>query len=106
MLPFVLIQVSRNLRNSHPRHTRGGFLNNQIYLIASVVGSGKLVEIHRVKHVPWLEGLSESCLLMCGYRYNKKKLTYEERKNELILRLNNLNNAAGADDDDEDEDDE
>ncbi|XP_057544561.1 60S ribosomal protein L5-like [Amaranthus tricolor] len=39
-------------------------------------------------------------------RYNKKKLTYEERKNELILRLNNLNNAAGADDDDEDEDDE
>ena len=43
---------------------------------------------------------------MCGYRYNKKKLTYEERKNELILRLNNLNNAAGADDDDEDEDDE
>ncbi|XP_057536475.1 60S ribosomal protein L5 [Amaranthus tricolor] len=39
-------------------------------------------------------------------RYNKKKLTYEERKNQLIERLNNLNNAADAEDDDDEEDDE
>ncbi|CAL0307965.1 unnamed protein product [Lupinus luteus] len=38
-------------------------------------------------------------------RYNLKKLTYEERKNKLIARLQALNSAAGADDDD-DEDDE
>ena len=37
-------------------------------------------------------------------RYNLKKLTYDERKNKLIERLNALNNAAGADDDDEEDD--
>ncbi|KAF6176980.1 hypothetical protein GIB67_027780 [Kingdonia uniflora] len=36
-------------------------------------------------------------------RYNLKKLTYEERKNKLIERLNALNSAAGADDEDNDE---
>ncbi|PIA29678.1 hypothetical protein AQUCO_05800057v1 [Aquilegia coerulea] len=36
-------------------------------------------------------------------RFNLKKLTYDERKNKLIERLNALNNAAGADDDDDDE---
>ncbi|KAF5181696.1 60S ribosomal protein L5, partial [Thalictrum thalictroides] len=36
-------------------------------------------------------------------RYNMKKLTYDERKNKLIERLNALNNAAGADDEDDDE---
>ncbi|KAL8215124.1 hypothetical protein R6Q57_004573 [Mikania cordata] len=40
-------------------------------------------------------------------RYNLKKLTYDERKQKLIERLNALNAAAGAnDDDDSDEDDE
>ncbi|OIW16788.1 hypothetical protein TanjilG_05522 [Lupinus angustifolius] len=39
-------------------------------------------------------------------RYNLKKLTYEERKNKLIARLQALNSAAGAGDDDDDEDDE
>ncbi|XP_047943345.1 60S ribosomal protein L5-like [Salvia hispanica] len=40
-------------------------------------------------------------------RYNLKKLTYEERKNKLIERLNALNAAAGNDDDDdEDEEDD
>ncbi|KAK2966605.1 hypothetical protein RJ640_025290, partial [Escallonia rubra] len=40
-------------------------------------------------------------------RYNPKKLTYEQRKERLIERLNALNSAAGNDDeDDEDEDDE
>lgn len=39
-------------------------------------------------------------------RYNLKKLTYEERKNKLIERLNALNSAAGADDDDDDEEDD
>lgn len=39
-------------------------------------------------------------------RYNLKKLTYEERKNKLIERLNALNSAAVADDDDDEEDDE
>ncbi|MED6199125.1 60S ribosomal protein L5 [Stylosanthes scabra] len=38
-------------------------------------------------------------------RYNLKKLTYEERKNKLIARLQALNSAAGGGDDD-DEDDE
>ncbi|KAL8122504.1 hypothetical protein AgCh_019009 [Apium graveolens] len=37
-------------------------------------------------------------------RYNLKKLTYDERKNKLIERLNALNNAAGADDDEEEDD--
>lgn len=37
-------------------------------------------------------------------RYNLKKLTYDERKNKLIERLNALNNAAGADEDDEEDD--
>ncbi|KAL3649240.1 60S ribosomal protein L5-B [Castilleja foliolosa] len=36
-------------------------------------------------------------------RYNLKKLTYEERKNKLIERLNALNAAAGNDDDSEDD---
>ncbi|XP_019414688.1 PREDICTED: 60S ribosomal protein L5-like isoform X2 [Lupinus angustifolius] len=36
-------------------------------------------------------------------RYNLKKLTYEERKNKLIARLEALNSAAGADDEDEDD---
>ncbi|KAF5184340.1 60S ribosomal protein L5 [Thalictrum thalictroides] len=36
-------------------------------------------------------------------RFNLKKLTYDERKNKLIERLNALNNAAGADDDEDDE---
>ncbi|CAL0333095.1 unnamed protein product [Lupinus luteus] len=36
-------------------------------------------------------------------RYNLKKLTYEERKNKLIARLQALNSAAGAGDDDEDD---
>ncbi|KAE9615378.1 putative ribosomal protein L5 eukaryotic/L18 archaeal [Lupinus albus] len=39
-------------------------------------------------------------------RYNLKKLTYDERKNKLIARLQALNSAAGAGDDDDDEDDE
>ncbi|KAE9604826.1 putative ribosomal protein L5 eukaryotic/L18 archaeal [Lupinus albus] len=34
-------------------------------------------------------------------RYNLKKLTYEERKNKLIARLQALNSAAGPDDEDE-----
>ncbi|KAF8014047.1 hypothetical protein BT93_H0013 [Corymbia citriodora subsp. variegata] len=38
-------------------------------------------------------------------RFNLKKLTYEERKQKLIERLNALNSAAGEDEDD-DEDDE
>ncbi|KAF1864310.1 hypothetical protein Lal_00029468 [Lupinus albus] len=38
-------------------------------------------------------------------RYNLKKLTYDERKNKLIARLQALNSAAGVGDDD-DEDDE
>ncbi|MQL86972.1 hypothetical protein Taro_019504 [Colocasia esculenta] len=37
-------------------------------------------------------------------RYNPKKLTYEERKANLVERLNALNSAAGGDDSDEDED--
>ncbi|PIA34510.1 hypothetical protein AQUCO_03700055v1 [Aquilegia coerulea] len=36
-------------------------------------------------------------------RFNLKKLTYDERKNKLIERLNALNNAAGADDDEDDD---
>ncbi|KAL5703382.1 60S ribosomal protein L5-B [Ranunculus cassubicifolius] len=36
-------------------------------------------------------------------RYNLKKLTYDERKNSLIQRLNALNSAAGTDDSDEDD---
>ncbi|XP_015869709.3 large ribosomal subunit protein uL18 [Ziziphus jujuba] len=36
-------------------------------------------------------------------RFNLKKLTYEERKNKLIERLNAFNSAAGADDDEEDD---
>ncbi|KAL1367018.1 hypothetical protein HN51_021070 [Arachis hypogaea] len=38
-------------------------------------------------------------------RYNLKKLTYEERKNKLIARLQALNNAAGGDEDDDEDDD-
>nr|GEX09531.1 RNA-directed DNA polymerase, eukaryota [Tanacetum cinerariifolium] len=38
-------------------------------------------------------------------RYNLKKLTYDQRRQKLIERLNALNAAAGADDD-EDSDDE
>ncbi|KAE9595768.1 putative ribosomal protein L5 eukaryotic/L18 archaeal [Lupinus albus] len=38
-------------------------------------------------------------------RYNLKKLTYEERKNKLIARLQALNSAAGAGDDDDEDDD-
>lgn len=34
-------------------------------------------------------------------RFNLKKLTYEERKNKLIERLNAFNSAAHADDDDD-----
>lgn len=36
-----------------------------------------------------------------GNRYNLKKLTYEERKNKLIERLNAFNSAAQDHDDDE-----
>lgn len=36
-------------------------------------------------------------------RYNLKKLTYDERKNKLIERLNALNSAAGADDSEDDD---
>lgn len=36
-------------------------------------------------------------------RFNLKKLTYEERKQKLIERLNALNSAAGDDEDDEDD---
>ncbi|KAK3001909.1 hypothetical protein RJ639_020735, partial [Escallonia herrerae] len=38
-------------------------------------------------------------------RYNLKKLTYQERKDKLIERLNALNAAAGSDDEDEEDDD-
>ncbi|GKA38179.1 hypothetical protein Tco_0730730, partial [Tanacetum coccineum] len=38
--------------------------------------------------------------------YNFKKLTYDQRKQRLIERLDALNVAAGANDDDSDEDDE
>ncbi|XP_057745810.1 60S ribosomal protein L5 [Arachis stenosperma] len=38
-------------------------------------------------------------------RYNLKKLTYEERKNKLIARLQALNSAAGGDEDDDEDDD-
>lgn len=37
------------------------------------------------------------------YRYNLKKLTYEERKAKLIERLNALNSAAGNDEDEDDD---
>ncbi|XP_050370563.1 60S ribosomal protein L5-1-like [Argentina anserina] len=36
-------------------------------------------------------------------RFNLKKLTYEERKNKLIERLNAFNSAAGGDEDSDDE---
>ncbi|CAL0318079.1 unnamed protein product [Lupinus luteus] len=36
-------------------------------------------------------------------RYNLKKLTYDERKNKLIARLQALNSAAEVDDDEDDE---
>lgn len=47
-------------------------------------------------------------LLFCFLfvRFNLKKLTYDERKQKLIDRLNALNAAAGANDDSDDEDDE
>ena len=45
-------------------------------------------------------------MLVENYRYNLKKLTYDERKARLVERLNALNSAANADDDDDDEDDE
>jgi hypothetical protein len=37
------------------------------------------------------------------FRYNPKKLTYEQRKASLVQRLNQLNSSGGADDDDEDD---
>ncbi|KAK9280904.1 hypothetical protein L1049_003795 [Liquidambar formosana] len=37
-------------------------------------------------------------------RYNLRKLTYEERKEKLVERLNALNSAANDEDDDEDDD--
>ncbi|KZV32202.1 hypothetical protein F511_29777 [Dorcoceras hygrometricum] len=37
-------------------------------------------------------------------RFNLKKLTYEERKEKLVQRLNALNSAAGDDQEDEDDD--
>ncbi|KAL4572300.1 hypothetical protein LXL04_019072 [Taraxacum kok-saghyz] len=39
-------------------------------------------------------------------RFNLKKLTYDERKQKLIERLNALNAAAGGGDDDDEDDDE
>ncbi|KAL3620432.1 hypothetical protein CASFOL_035344 [Castilleja foliolosa] len=42
-------------------------------------------------------------LIDCNIRFNLRKLTYEERKANLIERLNALNAAAGADDDEDDE---
>ncbi|KAF9589909.1 hypothetical protein IFM89_029525 [Coptis chinensis] len=36
-------------------------------------------------------------------RFNLKKLTYDERRNKLIARLNAMNSAAGADDDENDD---
>ncbi|KVH94167.1 Ribosomal protein L18/L5 [Cynara cardunculus var. scolymus] len=39
-------------------------------------------------------------------RYNLKKLTYDERKQKLIERLNALNAAAGRHDSDDDEEDD
>ncbi|KAI3678630.1 hypothetical protein L6452_37930 [Arctium lappa] len=39
-------------------------------------------------------------------RYNLKKLTYDERKQKLIERLNALNAAAGRNDSDDEEDDD
>ncbi|KAK9159681.1 hypothetical protein Syun_006022 [Stephania yunnanensis] len=41
--------------------------------------------------------------VISDFRYNLKKLTYEERKAKLIERLNALNSAAGADDDEDDD---
>jgi len=46
------------------------------------------------------------CFVFCGFRFNLKKLTYDERKQKLIERLNALNAAAGGADDDSEEDDE
>ena len=40
------------------------------------------------------------------FRYNLKKLTYDERKQKLIERLNALNAAAGRNDSDDEEDDD
>lgn len=40
-------------------------------------------------------------IFVCWNRFNLKKLTYEERKNKLIERLNAFNSAAHADDDDD-----
>lgn len=46
---------------------------------------------------------SEYLLFVSINRFNAKKLTYEERKNKLIERLNALNSATGASDEDEDD---
>ena len=46
------------------------------------------------------------CIFVFYFRYNLKKLTYDERKQKLIERLNALNAAAGANDDSDDEDEE
>lgn len=43
-------------------------------------------------------------LFVSIYRFNLKKLTYDERRARLIERLNALNAAAGNDDDDEEDD--
>lgn len=41
---------------------------------------------------------------MLCFRYNLKKLTYDERKARLVERLNALNSTADDDEDEEDDD--
>lgn len=52
------------------------------------------------------QGFGKHNYLICLFRFNLKKLTYEERKARLVARLQALNSAAGAGDDDDDEEDD
>ncbi|CAO1946896.1 unnamed protein product [Urochloa humidicola] len=53
----------------------------------------------------FIKCLGSDGLSSFSFRYNPKKLTYEQRKASLVERLNLLNSSGGADEDD-DEDDE
>jgi hypothetical protein len=63
-----------------------------LFTIASCLGYRVLLDVSHILTLPF------------GYRFNLKKLTYEQRKASLVERLNALNSSAGAADDDEDDD--
>lgn len=90
----------------YPINQESSSLTNLFYWPAVTESYASLNMIFHELLLILYKGFAKHYYFLCLFRFNLKKLTYEERKARLVARLQALNSAAGAGDDDDDEEDD